>query len=281
MGIVNAHVHFWDPRRIRYPWLNGSPTLNKPMLPADYRLACGSVEVEAIYFMQAECVPAQAMDEVAFVTQLAATDPRIKGIVAYAPLEKGAEAAGHLQQLARNPLVCGVRRMIKSEQDLDFCLRPDFVKGVRLLAQHRFSFALGIKAAHLPNAARLAAQCPDVRFVVDHFAQPDIAHGKLDPWRDDMRRISDRPNVWCKMSSIATETGRSDWTSEQLYPYLAHVLQCWGPKRTMFASDWPVSSATATIPHSVEVVTSLLPNASDRDHVFRQTALDFYARRTS
>ena len=33
LSIVDSHVHFWDPARLRYAWLDGEPALNREFLP--------------------------------------------------------------------------------------------------------------------------------------------------------------------------------------------------------------------------------------------------------
>ena len=47
-SVVGAHVHLWDPRFIRYPWLDGNGLLNRPYLPGDYRAATTHVPIEAM-----------------------------------------------------------------------------------------------------------------------------------------------------------------------------------------------------------------------------------------
>ena len=41
-GLIDAHVHVWDPSRHAYSWLAGTP-LNRGMLPADVDRAGGAV----------------------------------------------------------------------------------------------------------------------------------------------------------------------------------------------------------------------------------------------
>jgi len=85
-------------------------------------------------FMQCECLPSQYQQEVRWVTQMAATEePRIAGIVSWAPLDKAEAARPALEELSRNKLVKGVRQIIRHDDDLEFCLRPDFIKGVQML----------------------------------------------------------------------------------------------------------------------------------------------------
>jgi L-fuconolactonase len=138
--IVDTHLHIWDLRRLRYPWLADNALLNKNHLIEDYQRACGPVKVAKMVFLQCECDPAQFQQECDWVTEVAKTDPRIRGIVPWAPLEKGEDAADALSKLAANPLVKGVRRLIQSEADPEFCLKPGFVRGVQALHAHGLNF---------------------------------------------------------------------------------------------------------------------------------------------
>src|SRR5829696_7476148 len=142
--IIDTHLHIWDLGRIRYPWLAGVPKLNRNHLIEDYRRACGPVQVAKMVFVQCECEPSQAQQEAAWVMEVSKSDPRICGIVAWAPLEKGAGAETDLVTLRSNPLVKGIRRIIQFEPDIGFCLRPDLVRGVQSLHAHGLSFDLCI-----------------------------------------------------------------------------------------------------------------------------------------
>ena len=75
--IVDTHLHLWDPQRLRYPWLDDIPLLNKPYLLDDFKRASGSVQVGKMVFLQCECDFSQFIDEAAWVTGLAALDKRI------------------------------------------------------------------------------------------------------------------------------------------------------------------------------------------------------------
>src|SRR5215207_7206327 len=117
--IVDTHLHLWDPSYLCYPWLDDIPLLNKPYLLQDYQRATSSVEIEKMVFLQCECDPSQFMQEAAWVTEQAAIDPRIQGIVPWAPLEWRDGARIHLEALASNPLIKGVRRIIQFEPDIE------------------------------------------------------------------------------------------------------------------------------------------------------------------
>lgn len=69
----------------------------------------------------------------------------------------------------------------QDEAEPDFCLRPDFVAGVRLLAEYNLSFDLCIKHWQLPSVVELVRRCPDTAFILDHLGKPDIKQQLLDP----------------------------------------------------------------------------------------------------
>lgn len=276
--IVDTHVHFWDPANLEYPWIKGSELLEKPYLPADYAKAIGDVDVEQIVFVQAACLKSQAMDEVKWVTSLADGEPRIQGIVADAPLELGDDADPILEELAGNPLVKGVRRMVAGEEDPGFMLKPGFVRGVQLLGKLSMTCDLGIHRGQIVAATELAGQCPNVKFMLCHIGVPDIKNRQLDPWRDQIRSLAALPNVWCKLSGVATAADHATWTPEDLRPAISHTLDCFGFERTAFGSDWPVMLLAATFPRWVEAVAHAVDgcSGSENSQLFRDTARVFY-----
>jgi len=69
--LVDTHLHVWDTNKLRYPWLDGNPVLNRPYLLRDFRSACGPIQVEKMVFVQAEVDFSQFLEEVEWVTQLA------------------------------------------------------------------------------------------------------------------------------------------------------------------------------------------------------------------
>jgi L-fuconolactonase len=276
--IVDTHLHLWDVGRLRYPWLASVPKLNRNHLVEDYRRACGSVAVGKMVFVQCDCDPAQFHQEVAWVTAVAHDDPRIRGIVAWSPLEKGSAAEEDLARLATNPLVKGIRRLIQSEPDRGFCLGPDFVRGVQMLHAHDLTFDLCVYHVQLANTIQLVRQCPDVRFVLDHIGKPGIKSGLLDPWRAELRELARMENVWCKLSGLATEADHATWTPANLRPYIDHVVECFGFDRLMFGGDWPVSTLATSYPHWVATVDEALQGCSPRElqKVYVANAETFY-----
>lgn len=239
--IVDAHVHLWDPAAARIDWIVGNPTLERPYTPADYAEHTAGVDVAAFVYVQVEVAPAYALSEARMVAALAAREPRLRAIVAYAPLEDGRRARSFLDDLVRvSPLVRGVRRITQGEADPAFCLRPGFVEGVRQLPDYGLTCDLCIAHPQLGPAVELVRRCPEVTFMLDHIAKPAIRAGELEPWKAQMAELAALPNVTCKVSGVITEADRAAWTPAQIAPYVAHALEVFGEDRVAFGSDWPV-----------------------------------------
>jgi L-fuconolactonase len=258
--ITDTHVHLWDPARLRYGWLSGD--LARPHGLPEFDAARGKIAVGTIVFVEAGAHADDALAEAEWVTTLAAKEPRIKAIVANASLEKGDAVEPHLESLARLPLVRGVRRLLQGEADARYCLRPPFVEGVRRLPRHHFSFDICIKHWQLAAAVELVRACPDVTFILDHIAKPDIKAGTMEPWRAEMKRMAEMPNVWCKMSGLVTEADYTKWTPDDLRPYVEHVISCFGWNRTFFGSDWPVVTLASPYVRWAETLWNLIGEAS-------------------
>ena len=276
--IVDSHLHLWDPTRFRMSWLDGNEVLNKPYGLAEYREHTAGLPIEAMVYLQVEVEPPYALLEAQWVVERAREDPRIQGMVPWAPLEYGEQARAFLEALvAISPLVKGVRRLIQSES-LDFCVQPGFVRGVQLLPEYGLSFDICIYHPQLANTIRMVEQCPDVSFILDHIGKPNIKEHVLDPWREEITRLAAFPNVMCKVSGMVTEADHQRWTPDDLKPYLDHVLAAFGEDRVVFGGDWPVAYQAAPYRRWVETLDDLTAALSPaaRRKLWADNARRFY-----
>jgi L-fuconolactonase len=276
--VIDTHVHLYDPGVIRYAWMKGKPLLEQRRLMAELDVARGAVEIEGLVWVEVGADPGQYLQEASFVDSLARSDSRIRAMVAAAPLERGASVTPDLEKLAAHGLTRGIRRLLQDEPDPEFCLRPGFIEGARLLPRFDLGFDICIYHHQLAGVLELVRRCPEVRFVLDHIAKPGIRGGLLDPWRDQTRELARLPNVVCKLSGVITEADHERWTRDQLRPYLDHVIECFGLDRVMFGSDWPVSEQTHRYGTWVEIVEWALAGCSEAElrKVFRDNAIACY-----
>jgi L-fuconolactonase len=279
LPLIDAHLHLWDPKRIRYSWLDGNALLGRAYLPADLTAASAGLLVEKVVFVECGCDPGLALEEARWVSALAKDDARIAAIVAHAPVELGGAAVReHLASLHALPLVTGVRRLLQGDRASGFCTSPAFVDGVQSLAFFNFSFDLCIVHDQLPDAIELVRRCPQVSFILDHCGKPDVRAKAFQPWADRLRELARLPNVACKLSGLVTEADHEHWTAADLAPYIDHVIACFGPTRVMFGGDWPVVLGAATYRRWVETFRAAIDglDAAARARICSGTAEALY-----
>ncbi|QIG52251.1 amidohydrolase family protein [Nordella sp. HKS 07] len=276
--IVDSHVHLADPSRFGYAWTRNAPSLNRRVLPADFIKAANGVKIDRFVFVEVDVDLPQHLAEAEWIAGLAQNDKRLAGMVAALPLERGKAIAAELDRLRQNKILRAVRRLIQNQADPGFCIRPEFIDGLRLLAQHDIAFDICVLHHQMPNVIKMVSQCPDVRFVLDHIGKPGIKAGIFDPWRQQLKELAAFPNVHCKISGVSTEADHKNWTREQLKPYIAHTIDTFGFDRIMFGGDWHVLELAGTYPDWVDIVDWVVEGASadEKRKLFRDNAIRFY-----
>lgn len=277
MRVVDAHVHFWDPSLLRYPWLEQVPTLQRAFLPSEFApLRTG--DVDAVVFVQADCAPEQSLGEVAWVEALSSAEPRIVGIVAYVDMLAGAEKlATALDRLAESSLVVGVRHNIQGHAP-GFASDPEFARGVRQVGARGLAFDICITASQVEEAVELVETCPDVRFVLDHCGKPAIRDDEFAPWAAPLERLASHERVWCKLSGLLTEARAEQRDAASLRRYVDHVVHCFGRARLLYGSDWPVSTLGGGAERWRTITDELTASwsADERQAFYAENALRFY-----
>jgi predicted TIM-barrel fold metal-dependent hydrolase len=122
----------------------------------------------------------------------------------------------------------------------------------------------------LADAARLAADFPGLQFVLNHCGSPiDRDPEGMRRWRDGLRELARRENVAVKISDLVAYD--HDWSLESLAPVVMHCIDCFGPDRAMFASDFPVAGLHASFDEVYDGFKTIVsPLSGDQ-----QTALFF------
>ncbi|MTD59684.1 amidohydrolase family protein, partial [Amycolatopsis pithecellobii] len=173
----------------------------------------------------------------------------------------------------------GVRAMHRWRPDGEVLADPRVADSFRVLAERELAVDLFVNDhTELPLLPALVERAPG-RYVVDHLGRPPV-EGDRTAWRlwaDAMTRLAALPGVYVKFSGWATVIGRT--TAEDVAPFLTHVLDTFGPRRTMYAGNWPVALCAADDyaqiwAASSEVLAAL--GAADLDAVLGGTARDCY-----
>ncbi len=274
--IIDTHQHLWDTDILEYPWLEGFDLLKKRYTAADYREAVTGLNVVNSVHVEGDPAETAAVNEVAWLTEIAEMDGMIGAIAAAAPLEKP-NAESVLEAITAYERVVAVRRMAWHLPDPNFYATPALIAGVKLLTQFNLSFELCANSAQLPAAITLVKATPDVQHALNHCGGPDIKSGEFEPWATHIRELAAFENVQCKISGIVT-TARADWTREELSPYIRHLVETFGYDRVMFGSDWPVCTLAASYQEWVAALSWAVAEDSDaeRHKLFYENAANFY-----
>lgn len=234
--LIDSHQHFWNYSAEEYGWINDSMSvLRRDFLPAHLEEETARAGVDGVVSVQAR----QTLAEAEWLLDLAGRHAFIRGVVGWAPLVDR-HVADILESLAARPKLRGVRHVLQDEPDERYMLRDDFTAGIRNLQRFGLVYDILIYERHLPQTIEFVDGHPNQIFVLDHIAKPRIRERLLSPWRENIRELARRENVYCKISGMVTEADHRRWTERDLEPYLDSVLEAFKPGRLMFGSDWPV-----------------------------------------
>ena len=270
---IDSHHHFWRYNPREYGWISQSMSvLRRDFLPADLRTASAEVGVEGVISVQAR----QTLDETRWLLKLADQNDYIRGIVGWAPLTSQ-NVAGELETLTPNEKLKAVRHVLQDEPD-DYMLRDDFNRGIDALEPFGLRYDILIFERQLPRAIELVDRHPRQIFVLDHIAKPRIYEGAISDWREHLGELARRPNVYCKLSGVATEADHQTWTERQLLPYMETALEAFSANRLMFGSDWPVCFLALSYQRWYQIVNDFASRLSptERDRLMGATAAEAY-----
>lgn len=260
--IVDAHHHLWDLNLGRHPWLSAYAqakgglgdvrSLRRNYLPADYRRDAARQRIIATVHVEAGWSEADPGGELHWLDGLDKAGNIGCRYVAHVSLGE-AGARGRIEAAAGHERVVAVRDTVSWHPDpaRSFARRgglmeePGWRRDLRHLGALGLGFDLMLFPHQLAAAARLAAAFPNQQFALNHAGSPTDRDAEgMRRWREGLRLLAGEANVAIKLSSLVTYD--RGWTLASLRPVIRHCLDCFGPDRTMLASDFPVAGLHAS-----------------------------------
>jgi len=271
---VDSHHHFWKYNASQYDWIDDSMVaIRRDFLPLDLKQELNNASLDGAISVQAR----QCMEETNWLLDLAEEHDFLKGVVGWAPLaDPGVRRI--FDGLTNRRKLKGVRHIVQAEPDDRFILRDDFNAGVSALKEYDLTYDILIYERQLPHAIEFVDRHPNQVFILDHLAKPGAKENEVEPWRTNIRRIAQRETVYCKISGLVTEADWTSWNEAQLSVYLETVLDAFGPRRIMFASDWPVCLVASSYEKWYEVVRRFCEKLTrdEQARIFGGTAIEAY-----
>ncbi|MTI02772.1 amidohydrolase [Roseibium sp. RKSG952] len=258
--MIDAHQHFWALARGDYGWL--TPDLGaiyRDFTPDDIVPLLCAAEIDGTVLVQA--APTSAETE--YMLSLADQNAFIKGVVGWVDFEAG-DAPAQIAALATHPALVGLRPMIQDIADPLWMLGGTLTPAFEAIQRHDLTFDALTLPQHLGPLRQLLERRPDMRVIIDHGSKPLIKDAILGDWFENMAALARETCAWCKLSGLVTEAA-ADWTTEDLRPYVDHLLNTFGPSRLIWGSDWPVCTLACSYQRWLETTDMLLSQLSNAE----------------
>jgi predicted TIM-barrel fold metal-dependent hydrolase len=172
----------------------------------------------------------------------------------------------------------------------------DFRAGVARLGARGFTYDSWHYHFQNREFLALARAVPHTPMVLDHFGTP-IGVGRFaderdtifEAWKDDIAAIARCENVVAKLGGLAMPDNGFGWHVAQRPPtsdefvaaqgrYYRHAIECFGPERCMFESNFPVDRISISYPVLWNGLKKIAADysPSEQDALFAGTATRVY-----
>jgi predicted TIM-barrel fold metal-dependent hydrolase len=152
----------------------------------------------------------------------------------------------------------GVTLVIPGSAPRDLFAQSGFREGVKRLGKMGLIYETWHYHYQNRDYLALAHACADTPFVLDHFGTPlgvppydAQRHQIFAQWREDLRELARCENVYLKLGGLAMPDNGYGWhiadrppTSDEFVDaqrdWYLHAIDCFGPERCLFESNFPV-----------------------------------------
>jgi L-fuconolactonase len=232
---IDAHHHLWSLARGDYGWLTPElAPIYRDFGLSDLAPHLSAAGIDGTILVQAAPTEAETM----FLLNVAETAEVVRGVVGWTDFD-AADSVARIEALATWNLLVGLRPMVQDIADDDWLLGTALPPLMTAMARNGLVFDALVLPRHLPRLVRVVDRHPDLQFVLDHCGKPPLATGELARWQRDIALLAEHRNIVCKLSGLVTEAA-PDWQIADLRKAVDHVVTCFGPRRMLWGSDWPV-----------------------------------------
>ena len=281
LPIVDCHQHLWDLTKFKLGWVKEGDPLAVSHTPKEYAEAIKGLNFVKSVYMEVDVIEDHQQKEADYLIELI----KSKSSITVAAVISGRPANGdafkkYVDQFKGSPYIKGLRQVVHNEgTPSGFSNQKDFVTGIKYLGDIGLSWDICIRPGDLPDAVKLASECPGTRFILDHCGNAPILDAKkMEQWKKDIAKVAKNKNVMGKVSGIIASVKKGDWSIDQLAPAVKHTIEVFGWDRVMFASDWPVCTLGAPLKdwvHAAREIVKDRPEAEQKK-LFHDNAVKFY-----
>ena len=260
--LLDTHMHLVYRDKASYGWTKDIPPLAKDNFKLEsYNTLTEGLGIGGTLFMETGVDDPDYQKEIRFVNSLADDpDNGLRGLIASIRPENNEGFETWLNETIEMGVV-GYRRILHVVPD-EMSQSDIFRRNVRKIGTSGKPFDMCFLPKQLPVALELAQACDNTSLVLNHCGVPNIAGDELDPWRKDIKALAQMPNVICKLSGLMAYCAPGTSSLEKIQPYVDHVLNCFGPNKIVWGSDWPVVNLGKGLPEWIAVTRKILDKLS-------------------
>lgn len=271
---IDAHHHFWFYSAEKFPWITPERmVVGRDFLPDEFEGILFENDISGSVVIQ----NFRTLEETDWLLGFVERYPWIKGVVGWFPLtDPGIEDI--LTTYKANPYIVGAREILQLPDVSPLFHEAAFHNGLSILAKQELAYDLLIGPSQFQESICLVDTHPDLTVVLSHMGKPPIAGGDLSEWMADFREMAKRPNVVCKLSGLPLESKLPGWKEPDFQPCIDLALECFGPDRLMFGSDWPPCLMATSYKRWVTAVEAALGSLSsdEQSAIWHRTAERVY-----
>ena len=262
ISLLDTHQHLVYREKASYGWTKDIPPLAEGNFTLDdYKSLTEGLGIGGTLFMETGVDDPDYQQETRFVKSLADnSDNGMIGLISSIRPESDEGFETWLEETIAMGVV-GYRRILHVMPD-DTSQSDIFRNNVRKIGVSGKTFDICFLPGQLPVACELAKACENTKLILNHCGVPDIAGDGLDPWKQDIKALAQIPNVICKLSGLMAYCAPGTSSLETIEPYVDHALNCFGPNRMVWGSDWPVVNLAKGLPEWIAVTRKILGKLS-------------------
>lgn len=260
------HDRDWDHPRLKGAWRLDADRFSIPQ----YRSVVAGLNVTKVVHVQAADPACGPRIETAWLQGLSDRYGWPNGLLGPCDLAS-ASAPRVLAVQAEHSAFRGIRDL----GDGSTIGNDDWLRGYAALRTHGGTCDLWVSHESFDRIGKVAETFPDSVLVLEHCGLPVVS--KIDSyfgeWRSALRRLSSHENVVVKISALSS-AALPMFFAESIRHWVWTCIDLFGPKRCMFASNWPVDNLFTTYPRLLAVYRQLVEECApgEQDDLFAGTA---------
>ena len=272
---LDAHIHLWELNDGEHSWFRDKVAgLHRDFTEDDLRALRGKCDVGGAIVVQA----CPTTSETKRWLQRAEKSDQLAGVVGWLDLFSD-KLKDEVLEYRKSPKFVGLRPLPPDTFGGDWLSDPRSKLAMKTLQALDVSIDTLHRVEDLPRARAFFREFPGLRLVLNHGGRPAVMTGIVDPWRSEIQAFAKETSAVVKCSGLVERAG-IEWSKDSVKPYVATLIETFGTRRVMFATNWPVMTISSTydlwVNTLVQILDELGLSKDEKDDMMWRTASKHY-----